>query len=94
MADDDHIRNRIIFEYDTKSWLKPFTGAELFYLVNNETYSDRFDVIRLYLGVDIDTFKDQKLTIYYMSEHEFNIFNPNTSNVLGIFYTIDLPRLF
>ncbi|ROL62553.1 DUF2490 domain-containing protein [Bacteroidetes/Chlorobi group bacterium ChocPot_Mid] len=93
-SDEDHIRNRFMLEYDTDMWLTPFTGAELYYLVNNDEYSDRFDVLRLYLGVDIDTFKDQKLTIYYMAEHEFNVLNPNTSNVIGIFYSFSLPRLF
>ncbi|MFH1050971.1 MAG: DUF2490 domain-containing protein [bacterium] len=94
MSDEDQIRNRFMFEYDTDMWLTPFISAELFYLVNNDEYSDRFDVLRLYLGVDIDTFKDQKLTIYYMAEHEFNVLEPNISNVLGIFYSFDLPRLF
>ncbi len=108
---ESHIRNRIMFVYNTDMWLKPFTGFELYYLLGHadypkkikvqgsdkiyiNRYSDRFDVLRMYLGVDIDTFKDQKLTLYYMSEHEFNIEEPNISNVIGVFYSFDLPRLF
>jgi len=108
---ESQIRNRILLEYDTDTWIKPFTGFELFYLIEHadyprkikkdgdnfifvNKYSDRFNILRLYLGVDIDTFKDQQLSVYYMAEHEFNIAEPNTSNVIGIFYTIDLPKLF
>jgi hypothetical protein len=108
---EDHIRNRIILEYDTDEWIKPFIGAEIYYLFDHlgyqskekvdgnkiivrDRYTDRFDVFRFYLGLNMDTFKEQGISVYWRYEQEFNIEDPKISNVLGISYAIDLPRLF
>jgi|GEM_PF-2858650 len=80
----------LIGHYDYPQKIK-VQGPDKIYI---NRYSDRFNCLRLYLGTDIEITKNQKLTIYYMSEHEFNISEPKTSNVLGLFYHFDLPKLF
>ncbi len=92
--DQDYIRNRILLEYDTDYWIKPYSGIELFYLLDNEKYSDRFSILRYYLGVAIDIAKKHNIELFYIYEREFNIKNPLTSNVIGINYKYKLPKLF
>lgn len=92
--DEDFIRNLILFKYDTDTWIEPYFGFELFYLFNNDKYSDRFSVIRYYFGLSIDIISKHKLKLFYINEREFNIENPNISNIVGIEFLFKFSQLF
>lgn len=88
--DEDHIRNRIIIEYNINKFLVPYTGLEVFYLVNNDKYSNGFDIFRYYLGVEIDISKKQKVKISWVYEEVFNLGTLTKENIIKVQYSFDI----
>lgn len=92
-TDEGVWRNRFTLGYDTDTWIEPYIASEIFYLFNNDNYTDRFITIRYYAGMDFDKFEKQTLSLFLMYEEEFNIKNPNKSFVIGVFYKFGLDRI-
>ena len=88
--DEEHIRNRIIIEYDTKKFFVPYTGVEIFYLVNNDKYKNGFDIFRYYLGFEMNVFKKQKIDISWVFEEVFNFGTLSKENILKVQYSFDI----
>ena len=88
--DNDHIRSRILFEYKINKKIKPFTGTELFYLINDEKYGSGFDIYRLYLGIEFEIFKKQEIAINWIYEEVFNLGRKNIENIFNIEYSISI----
>ena len=88
--DDDHIRGRVLLEYKINKKVKPFTGTELFYLINDEKYGSGFDIYRLYLGIEFEVFKKQEIGINWIYEEVFNLGRKNIENIFKIEYSISI----
>ncbi len=71
-----------------KKDIYPYFSNEWFYDLSGE--GNKFDGLRLSIGVGIDTFKDQSLDIGYTRDIEINTSYPENRNILGIAYKFDL----
>lgn len=93
------IRNKIQLTYNIpKMPLNPYVAAELYYQFNNMiVYSDNevityheFNNYRLQLGVEWKISTKSTMNLYYIKEKEFNVANPDISNIIGVGYVFQL----
>ena len=84
-----YLRNRLELYYNIKGPVDPFISGELFYRFNYDK-GDRFNSYRLRIGTDFKIAKNQKLTLHYTYDSEFNMKKIDIKRVIGLFYTIEL----
>lgn len=89
-SDEDHLRNRILFKYISKSKFQPYLGTELFYLIGNSEQNSGFDIFRYYLGLEFEISKKHEIELVWVYEEVFNLGNLASENVLKIKYSFDL----
>lgn len=71
-----------------KQKIFPYISNEWFYDLSDE--GNLFNGYRIAFGVGFDTFKDQSINIGYTRDIEINTSYPETRNILGIAYKLDL----
>lgn len=89
-SDEDHVRNRVLIKYITKSDFRPYLGAELFYLIGNADQKSGFDIFRYYFGLEYELSKKHELELSWVYEEIFNLGNLGSENTLKIKYSFDL----
>jgi len=88
--DEDHIRGRLLAKYNLTNNITPISGAELFYLVNNQRYTNGFDIFRFYIGIEYDINKKQKVDILWVYEESFDLGKRNKENIIKLQYSVDI----
>lgn len=88
---DEYVRNRLVAQTKLTKEIRPFVFSELFYRVNYHK-GDRFNAIRLGLGVDWKITKAVAITGSYTYEEEFNIEDPELRNIWGLELSFNLGK--
>ena len=79
-------RLKTVFSYNIKDWkLDPRVGLEFFLRTNNHP-SDQHNKYRVLIGTKKKINKNQNLTIKYMLEKQYRLWNPEVMHVIGIKY--------
>jgi hypothetical protein len=86
-------KNRIEIKYGMNRF-EPYAGVELAYQFRDPRHPEAdysFFETRYYAGLEYH-FRYQTIAVYYLAKRQWNILSPTNINVLGIDYTITLPR--
>ena len=79
-------RIKTVISYNIKNWkLDPKIGLEFFLRKNNHP-SDQYNKYRFSIGTKKKMNKNQSLTIKYMFEKEYKLWNPELMHIIGIKY--------
>jgi hypothetical protein len=90
-SNDEYFRNRLVAQTKIIKQLKPFIYSELFYRLNYHK-GDRFNAVRLGLGLDWKIAKTISLSGSYTYEEEFNIEKPELRNIWGLEISFNLGK--
>jgi|WetSurMetagenome_2_1015567.scaffolds.fasta_scaffold390517_2 hypothetical protein len=75
--------------------IEPYAGVELRYQYTDPRHPESnflLNRIWIYAGADFSIFRYHTIGLYYLRQHEWNLVNAEDMNVLGIQYSITLPR--
>ncbi|PKL84891.1 MAG: hypothetical protein CVV22_10530 [Ignavibacteriae bacterium HGW-Ignavibacteriae-1] len=90
-SNDEYFRNRIVAQTKITKQLRPFVYSELFYRLNYHK-GDRFNAVRLGLGMDWKITNTTALTGSYTYEEEFNVEEPELRNIWGLEISFNLGK--
>lgn len=90
--DEEYIRAKLKFEYNLIGEADPYAYIEYFYRMNYK-YADQVDKYRLSIGLNIKTYEDQKLGVYYLYEADIIDKNPLNAHIMGFSYSFDISML-
>lgn len=89
-----YLRHKFDIKYKINDRFTPYVGTEVREQITNPRvpYLDAFsfDRDRLYAGVDFSINDNNTLGFYFLRQFEFNVEEPETLNVLGIEYSLNL----
>jgi hypothetical protein len=74
---------------------EPFAGVELRYQFTDPRHPESNLLLNrawIYAGVDFSLFRYQTIGLYYLRQQEWNLVNAENKNVLGIQYSLTLPK--
>lgn len=84
----DHIRLRLMVNYDLQRRYTPFISSEFFYQLPNAGYICKLDNIRSFAGINYKFNKRSSVDIYYMIDYGLHTINPKRYFITGIEYYI------
>jgi hypothetical protein len=83
-----YIRQKLFFDYNTKSRFDPYLSGEIWYKANEPATG--FDQYRIQAGAQIRITKVQSLDLGYIFQQEFNVPDPRTDYIIYIGYKVSL----